>query len=240
MKTMQLKNVATLSFMGLCLFLSSCSFDTLDSKDVNEDKLYGHYSAEYDAQKNEMEFYTRLAAGGFSGTTIRANLAVDGQAMKERNFLGATSYRLTLPRTGGPDATYTFTWTRLDGTAYHNSVTIPRRTTIASPGEGQVISRKGDLEVRTNAVLGDNEKLEVSLTTEEKDTGAQDGVLMIIVKRNERLIFPKHRLQNFAKGNATIQIERIRTYRDPKGHEIEGGLLQSSYKSRKRRIRIGE
>ena len=122
----------TLSIFASSYILVSCgSLETTDDTEINEDSIYGSYSASFDAGEQEVKRYVQFRFDGSTGNTIRltepAQITVDGEVMEVFDGedawinLNGTFYRKNAaPET--PKATYSFEWTRQDGSKHTNVV----------------------------------------------------------------------------------------------------------------------
>lgn len=71
------------------------SNDTIDSSDVNEDKLFGDYEGTFTAESSAMHFVAQLTVGGSGGTTVRllapSELRLDDQLMPVHDGTSSSS-----------------------------------------------------------------------------------------------------------------------------------------------------
>ena len=114
-----------LTLLIIALTTTSCvSNDTVDDVDVNPDKLWGYYEAAFHAESNALRLSAQLRLGGNGGTTVHltapAGMTVDDQTMQfvdgDALVVNVTgSFYLLTESTQSPAESYSFKWTRQDG-----------------------------------------------------------------------------------------------------------------------------
>jgi hypothetical protein len=221
------------------LIATGCmSNDTIDDVDVNEDKLFGHYCASYNANNHRLDFWAQLRAGGNTGTTVRlfgGQLSVNGREMNERNgdeaFFNLRGTYYFLKQTVSEFAgSYTVAWDRSDGQRIENEVTIPGPIRVVSPEEGSAHPR-GPLTVRFDGPEPNGRETVTAILRSYSITG--HGPLREIRKRvttGREIIFSEHDMMHFWPGTRlVVTLEKEAKTRPEFGHQAESGVIESRY-----------
>lgn len=225
----------------IALFTASlfvgCSNDTIDDTDVNPDVIWGKYETRFNAQTNDLWFYSQLRVGGSSGTTVRltggANIAVDGQALRvvdgDENPVNLSGTFYTLNQSvSTPNATYTFVWTRNDGEQFTNPVTQAKAIAVTAPADGATISNGEALTIEWGEALGAGERVNAHLDTKvERNTTFK----LESVNSGSSLVISADDMADFPAGPATLHLVRFFEEGVAEGHPENGGKRVSSYVS---------
>ena len=229
---------------SLAAGLAACgSNDTIDSKDVNPEALYGEYTADFNADAGREELFVQFRVGGSTGTTVRLNDPAKVEANSQRlleqggtssiiNLIG-TYYGLTTYKPA-PEDSVTFVWTRDDKKTFQNVVVMAKPVSIGSPEADLKQSRKNDLKIEvTGDELLSGETFEAELRSQQ--TKKDETTVTILWKRiqsGRTIIFAATDLNNFATGAATLVVRRLKPQNVQQGHDREGGVLSSRFQSK--------
>jgi hypothetical protein len=219
-------------------FLSGCGSNaTVDSTDVNEDKIFQAYHADFDAGKNRLLLEAKFTLGDDAGTTIRlkdpSQIAVNETPMVlhdgDKGFVKLLGTYYTLEEmTKTPKGPYTFQWTRSNGQVVDNPALLPKPVTIASPASDAELKRTESLTV---TVAGDafveGELIRVSLEADHAVDG-KTGNLSETVTSGKQVIFSKADMARLAPGRASIGVVRERSGDHAVGSTV-GGCVESSW-----------
>ena len=194
--------------------LSGCgSTDTIDSGDVNNDKIYQSHSVHYLEDSNNLTFEAQFRVGGKTGTTVRlvspSTVTVNGNAMVyyDGGVIDTTgSYYISSAAKPDVAAYYTFAWTNAAGGVLTNILEEPKPIGVKSPAAN---SSHSIAEALTVSFSGDpiknNEWATVSIN------GATEPNYDIPVKSitdTMSVSFTAEELKGLQAGIAKIQVSR--------------------------------
>ncbi|HTL11919.1 MAG TPA: hypothetical protein VL588_05500 [Bdellovibrionota bacterium] len=232
-------NAVAATFMAFAA--TGCwSNDTIDSSEVDENALYGHYSATFDAGTAQLRLFAQLTVGGWSGTTVRlgASESITGNGRpldlhdgdsELLNLIG-TYYERVVP-VSQPDAQADFVWTRSDGTTYENKSAFPSAVSISAPASGSQ-SRSADLIVSFTATgSGTGESVTVALQSQGTAAQGQTTYVSHVATGSTIALFTASELSGMPSGPATLTVTHSKSVSAPIGHPQEGGTLDMAYKS---------
>lgn len=227
--------------MGAMLTLAGCmSNDTIDDVDVNQEKLFGHYCASFNANTNDLNVWAQLRVGGNTGTTVRlleGHISVDGYEMSEHygdeewfNLQGTYYYlKRSLPEFTDVHAV---NWDRSDGDRITNQIQIPGPAHIVSPAADSILSRDGFV-IRFDGIrLDGSAKAKVILEiTEPFGHHGRRTISKSITAGNE-FVFTRTDLAGIAGGSRIVAHLKVKTRSRPEaGHSAEGGLVEAEYRA---------
>jgi hypothetical protein len=232
-------------FAALCTLLlaAGCmSNDTIDDVDVNQDKLYGHYCASYDANTHILDFWVQLRAGGDTGTTVRlaeGHLSIDGHEMNEHygdeavfNLQG-TYYYLKRTTTEMQES-YAANWDRSDGQRVTNHIALPRGSNIISPVDGSTRPRGHLTVVFDGPAPSGRDTIEVVLRSRGLTGHGPIRKARKRVTAGNEVTFSALEMLRFVPGsNITVEVKKQTKARPQHGHAAEGGLVETEYVSKR-------
>lgn len=230
--------------------ISGCtSIHTVNDADVSEDKLYGSYSATYDARKAVLTLYAQYRVGGSTGTTVRltspSSLTADGETMKavdgDANVLNVSGTYYTIEKNvADASGTHTFVWTRRDGSIRTNVLDLSDVKSIsAGQGSGPLSKASGFSVAYTGPEIGAGESVSCTLRSKNKDSDATGEIeLKKSVTSGNECIFTAGELATFRAGAAAVLVDRFRTAVTQQGHEAVGGTMRSQYTSAEHELTI--
>jgi hypothetical protein len=236
--------------------LISCSTDTGDSQDVNQESIHGYYLADLSEDNDKIELYTWFRFAGPTGTTLqltdKARISANNQPLslvsgKQQVFnITGTYYHSTFALT--PDGKeVVFDWVRNDGKSFQNKVPVPQKVKpfVVLAGKSEPLSKE---ETHTVSVekggftatfegsnLGENESIECVLRS-EAEPNPNAGLYFLTAPWNSKLqncVFGKEALKNFSLGKANLNLTRVwKQENKAAGHEKAGSLLVSQYRAK--------
>jgi hypothetical protein len=231
-----------LAWTATALLVTACGSNaTVDSTDVNEAKIFQHYSADFNAETKQIELFAQFALGNISGTTIRlaapSAVTVDGQPLtlvdgdtNAANLIG-TYYR-TYAAADAPKETYAFHWTRTDGQAFDNTLTIAKSVTLATPAAGAEISRSADLTLSFDGADAQaDETVYFDLVVDGTAAEGQTRVAVTSLTSGHQAVIAKADLANLINGPAKLTVKRMRKEAAAQANTDIGGVLFSTYKA---------
>jgi hypothetical protein len=221
---------------------SSCgSKDTIDDSDVNEEKLHGRYEAHFDANTSKLTFYVQLRLGGSTGTTVRLSdqsrlkvgddtmAVVDGDEIP-LNFSG-TYYRLEYS-TSVIQPQYSIKWTRTTGETFENLIRIPAAVSLSSPSAGFAHTTGTSFPfAAASEPLNANDSLTCVLSSLSEPQPQQQKSVSISCPVDGTGTIVGTDVAKLPLGPATAHTLRQSPTTTPLGHDAEGGIVRSSYKS---------
>lgn len=243
-----------MAFSGLGLV--SCSNDTGDSQDVNQESIHGYYLADLLEDNEKIELYTWFRFAGPTGTTLqltdKARISANNQPLslvsgKQQVFnIAGTYYHSTFAQT--PDGKeFVFDWVRNDGKSFQNKVPVPQKIKpfVVLVGTSDPLSNKkthivsvekgGFTATFEGSNLGENESIECVLRS-EAESSPNAGLYFLTVPWNSKLqncVFGKEALKDFSLGKAKLNLSRVwRKENKAAGHEKAGSLLVSQYRAK--------
>ncbi|MCB9523492.1 MAG: hypothetical protein H6702_08925 [Myxococcales bacterium] len=226
------------ALLAATLFVG-CSNDTVDDTDVNPDVIWGKYETRFNAQTNDLWFYSQLRVGGSSGTTVRltgdAKITVDGDRLRvvdgDENPVNLAGTFYTLNQSVAmPNPTYTFVWTRADGEQFTNVVTQAKAIAVTAPAAGATVSNGEALTIEWGEALGAGEHVNAHLDTKvESNTTFK----LESVNSGSSLVIPADDMKDFPAGPAELHLVRYFEEGVSEGHPENGGKRISSYVSQK-------
>ena len=214
------------------------SNDSIDDVDVNEDKLYGDYWAEYDANTNISSFVAQLRVGGSTGTTVRltgGRMTVDGRPMSEHygdsSFFNARGTYYFLKQSGiDLQAYYELAWDRSDGGRVVNQIEMPGPVEIVLPEHDERIPRDDVVIGFEGRELTGRERVTVGLTAEHPEgRGGRRTITRSVTAGNE-VVFTRLEMQQFLPDSVVTVRLAVKSKVSPdEGHQAEGGRISIRY-----------
>lgn len=229
--------------LGILALVGCGSKDTVNSEDVNEDRIYRQYTIRQydDPSKNESLQYTaQFRVGGDTGTTVRLSapshiksndrvLSLSDGDTQFVNFSGTYYYdRLR----SGP-IQHRFMWTRRDGQIFENILQTPEKLTVISPTPGEVF-KLGQTDFRViwqfDEVLQPQETITILL----EGTGYDGSHFSASAERfgGTEHVFSKNDLKDFRPGSCQITVTRRRI------REISNGSVDIGGRAIEERISV--
>jgi hypothetical protein len=164
-----MKFMMTSAMLILTALTISCkSNDTVDSTDVNEAKIFRSIRVEYTGFSDYLRLRIDFRIGGDTGTTVklveRSKVQVNGGdlALVEDTGVG-TYYELTRSNISTLEESYTFQWTKNDGSVVESIVTPNVDTAIDSPAIDATVPRSELLTVQFTPAVSGDEEVEISM-----------------------------------------------------------------------------
>jgi hypothetical protein len=196
--------------------LSACgSTDTIDSGDVNNDKIYQSYSVSYLEDSKNLTFEAQFRVGGKTGTTVRlvspSTVTVNGNVMiyhdGSESVIDTTgSYYKSSAAKPDVAAYHTFAWTNAAGEVLTNILEEPKPIGVKSPAANSSHSIAEDLTVSFSGdPIKPNEWATVSII------GATEPNVVIPAKSitdTMSVSFTAEELKGLQAGIAKIQVSR--------------------------------
>jgi len=226
----------------LTIMVTSCaSNDTIDSTDVNEEKLHGFYCANFYEDTADLKFFTQFRVGGSTGTTVRmispSEVRVEGSRMQVRdgdknpiNLIG--TYYTLKESVSAPSKLYEFIWTRTDGSTFRNVMTFARAVSVSSPPANFMYKKGDDLTVKFSNSIASGESVTVKIRSNNfSQDGTEKSSISQRVTSGDQVIFTAQELRFFVVGSAKITAERAKRESVQNGHTAEGGEITSYYES---------
>jgi hypothetical protein len=214
-------------------FLSGCSIDTVDSKDVQPDAVYQDLSLDYEEASQATTFSGTFRVGGPTGTTIDlqspARFLINGQVARKESFLG-TGYSLDR---GGFHPEAVFTLTTQDGRELSNSIRIQRVTLVKVDS---VVQAGQAFEVLVTAEGWNPSAESISATLSQASSRQAEGSAFqslrgVFDAARGRILFSGVDTAQLSDGTADITIMRHRSQRLSQSTRA-GGILRASYRLR--------
>ena len=230
-----------LFFVLMLLALTGCmSNDTIDDVDVNQEKLFGHYCASYNAHSNALNLWAQLRVGGNTGTTVRlteGHLSVDGYEMSEHygdesvfNLQGTYYYLKRSLREFS--ATHSIHWDRTDGERITNQIHLPGPANVMSPAPGDIVSRDGFVVRFDGPSLGGQTQARLILEFTEPSEDRRRRTISKTITAGNEFAFTQSELLGIAAGSRIVAYLTLETRSQPEtGHSAEGGLMEAEYRA---------
>lgn len=159
------------SILALSIALTSCgrSTDTVDSNDVNEDRVHRTFTAVYKETTKELHLYAQFRLGGPTGTTVRlsdgTNVSVNDQRLSEHDGdkvlfpIEGTFYDAVIGN-ATPEREYKYRWTRRDGKVFETIIDLKPGPLTLELAPRQQISKSKPFRVKAlSAALDSSETL---------------------------------------------------------------------------------
>jgi hypothetical protein len=233
------------AIFGLAVLLVSCgSNETVNSTDVNEDKIFQRLHADYDEGSKTLSMFAQFTLGGDSGTTIRllqpSGVSVDNVPMSvvdgdlnPINIMGTyytQKFCFSIPGLGAKSV---FRWTQNDGSVLTNQIEIAKPSRISSPASGSNLSKNDNLSVTISGAppaVGEYLRIELS---EDKNPTSDSAPVQVskIITTGLTAEFNRNDLAQLSPGPAKLKVIRVV---DSKPLEVKpevGGVMQSSWRS---------
>jgi hypothetical protein len=231
-----------LTFLPALLINGCGSNATVDSTDVNEEKIFQTYSIDFDVATKKIHAFAQFTLGNSSGTTIRLTdpsiAKLDGTAMTLKdgdkatiNIIG-TYY--TAQATGEkPNDNYVFSWTRTDGKEFKNIVIPATSVAITSPAADAEITGANDLEITFDGIASSTENGDVSVTVSSTvspvPAGKTGSAAAFATAGANKVTIPAKDFSKLPAGPAEVLIRRYKTQIAENANEGIGGSLHSYY-----------
>lgn len=213
-------------------FMSCGSSDTIDSKDVNEDRMQRDFHVVYKQLTKELHVYAQFRVGGSTGTTVRLT---DGTsiAINETKLFEHDGSKVVIPIKGtfydtmitdaSPEREYKFRWTRHDGKIFETLIDLTVGPLETDLQPNQVISRSKPLPVVvTSPALTPSEYINIviqgpDLNYETKTTTSHDI-------KSLKYIFQPADLSGFQGATSTF-VKRVSKRSTSNGDDDIGGTI---------------
>lgn len=201
------------------------SNDTMDSEDVNENRIHRNYRLSWDADSRELAATAQFRAGGASGTTVRLTApsevrfddvpmnVVDGD--RQVANLSGTWYRRSsyVDTTTGP---YRIHWQRRDGRIFENVLELPQGFELVEPeANAQLTPGQPWRFVLGGASLAAD--VELSVSVESRAQGGSSSIVSGRAFGASTLVVSSGETQRIAPGRASV------TVRLSQGRAIQNG-----------------
>jgi len=231
--------------IALCslLSLTGCGSNaTVDSTDVNEEKIFQTYSIDFDVATKKIHAFAQFTLGNSSGTTIRLTdpsvAKLDGTAMTlkdgDKASINIFGTYYTAEATGDkPNDSYAFSWTRTDGKEFKNTLVPATSVAITSPAADAEITGANDLEVTFDGIASSTENGDVSVTVSSTvspvPTGKTGSATAFATSGANKVTIPAKDFSKLPAGPAEVLIRRYKTATATEVNEGIGGSLHSYY-----------
>ena len=228
-----MKKFLFLCFVCLCSSIVSCgSSDTVDSKDVNEDRMQRDFHVVYKQLTKELHVYAQFRVGGATGTTVRLT---DGTsiAINETKLFEHDGNKVVIPIKGTfydtvitdatPEREYKFRWTRRDGKIFETLVDLTSGPLETDIQPSQVVSRSKALPAMvTSSALKPNEHM--NFVIQGTDINYKNKTFTSKDVKDLRYTFQPADLSGF-QGTASTFVKRISKRSTSNGDEDIGGAI---------------
>ena len=228
--------------LGTFSALFSCSSDVVESKDVNEEQVFRSYNVTHDAGTRSTYMSAQYRVGGATGTTVRLTepshvnvsgaplLINDNNATATRTLFTGAFYSSS-QIVESPDHSYTFIWSRKDGSQVSDQINLAAPVYATSLGSGDAIRRNHDLDIILDlSVSAADESVTAQILATNIATSEGSVRLATATTSYGNVIhIPAADLQKLASGEAQLTLQH-HTYRTmPRSSQSLGGAIESAY-----------
>jgi hypothetical protein len=236
-----MKTKFAFAFVLVGKMLSSCgaSTDTIDSTDVNNDKIYQSYELRYFESSAKLFMHAQYRVAGRTGTTVRlispSNVSVDNKQMVYHDGSEAVidttgSYYKLETTTKTPAEHYTFAWTTSSGEVLTNILETPKALFVKAPQPDSENSLDAGITVELS---GDDLDTRTTVTVHiTSDSASNPVTFQKTVINPPSVTFTREELKEFPLGRAKIYVRRSITGHLESCNPDVGGQKSSSWYSK--------